>query len=682
MRDTQLARRLPLAAGNLLRGLSVIAVTLLTVVALTALSHFGYLYLAALVLFLSLLVPLLPEYRALGYSALGYLLVALWLQISLTGYFAPFLALACALQDHFRLEEPMPPPFGAYGPALMAWVRLVAGVTGIAMSAGLLAFALRWRLEQLRQIGNLPRSKARSAAIGLAEFEGVARRVAAPGGAQDQAGLKRILPGDDPLKPVVRFYLEDETGRILVDPAGARLRIGMAFHMSLQLCEIHLHNASKPHGRKRELWDGDPLYLIGNVQIDPEAGPDPTGAGGILVRPLAQSHHSGALWRLLFGKQPPGQQIKAPNVFFASDSREHGARRAILAGMRQSLLFALVWIAASGWLLARQIDRIGERGQWSVEATPAPPPEPRTERARLVAELRSAEPFKSAVALDRLWARRHEFEKDPQCCPELVPGLVAVLEGSDRHARDFAVYALARMQHDRKRTVAAIVPLLRSPDAGVRESAAHTLRQTTSEPEAAVAALVAALDDPVPGVAHAACHALAEYPQAMAFAFQCLKERLAHADPEVRREAVSRLSRTPLDPVFALPLWSELLNGPDPQFTYFAAIGLLHLEREAKPALPQLIEALRNKRHNGRVFVVRTLGKIGPEAAPAVPDLVDVLAEHRTEVQRDAVEALAAIGPSAAQAIPALRQLEREGYGADLRGSAARALRRIERPPA
>jgi hypothetical protein len=65
-----------------------------------------------------------------------------------------------------------------------------------------------------------------------------------------------------------------------------------------------------------------------------------------------------------------------------------------------------------------------------------------------------------------------------------------------------------------------------------------------------------------------------------------------------------------------------------------------------------------------------------------VPDLVDVLAEHRTEVQRDAVEALAAIGPSAAQAIPALRQLEREGYGADLRGSAARALRRIERPPA
>jgi hypothetical protein len=33
-------------------------------------------------------------------------------------------------------------------------------------------------------------------------------------------------------------------------------------------------------------------------------------------------------------------------------------------------------------------------------------------------------------------------------------------------------------------------------------------------------------------------------------------------------------------------------------------------------------------------------------------------------------------------AIPALRQLEREGYGAELRGSAARALRRIERPPA
>jgi hypothetical protein len=39
-------------------------------------------------------------------------------------------------------------------------------------------------------------------------------------------------------------------------------------------------------------------------------------------------------------------------------------------------------------------------------------------------------------------------------------------------------------------------------------------------------------------------------------------------------------------------------------------------------------------------------------------------------------------GPPAAQAIPALRQLEREAYDADLRGSAARAVRRIERPPA
>jgi HEAT repeat protein len=238
------------------------------------------------------------------------------------------------------------------------------------------------------------------------------------------------------------------------------------------------------------------------------------------------------------------------------------------------------------------------------------------------------------------------------------------------------------MQHDRPRAVAAIVQRLRSANAGVRESAADALRQITTDAERAVPALAAALDDPAPGVTHAACHALAEYPQAMVIAFQCLKQRLAAADAETRQQAVSRLSRMPLDPVFALPLWSALLNGPDLQFTYFAAIGLLHQERAAAPALPQLIEALRNKRHNGRVFVVRTLGKLGPDAAPAVPDLVDALAEQRTEVQRNAVEALAAIGPAAAQAIPALRQLEREGYTAELRGSAARALRRIEGPPA
>jgi HEAT repeat protein len=680
-RNTQHRGHLRPARWKLLDGLQIVVLTLLGVAALTALTFFGYLYLAAFLLLLTLFIPALPEYRARGYSPLGYVLLALWAQIILTGYAAPFLALAYALRDYFHFEEPRLPLIGAYGPGLMAWVRLVAGVTGIAMSVGFVIFALKWRLEQLRQIGNLPRSKARSAAIGLAEFEGVARHVAGPGG-EEHDERKRILPADDPLKPVARFYLEDETGRILVDPAGARLRTGMAFHVSVQLCEITLHNASKPRGRKGELWDGDPVYLIGNVQIDPEAVPDPTGAAGILVRPLAQPHHSGPLWRLLFGRQSPGEQLNAPNVFFASDSRERGARQAILSGMRQSVLFALIWIAASGWLLSREIDRIGERDHWSVQATAPQPPDPRAERARLVAELHSGDPLKRSAALGRLWERRHEFEKNPECCPELAPHLLAALENKQRHERDFAVYALARMRHDRKRAVTAIVPLLQSPDEGVRESAAHALRQIKTEPQAAVPALVAALGDPVPGVAHAVCHALAEYPEAMALAFQCLKERLADADREVRHEAVSRLSRTPLDPVFALPLWGELLNGPDTQFTYFAAIGLLHLEREAKPALPQLIEALRNKRHNGRVFVVRTLGKIGPDAAPAVPDLVAALAEHRTEVQSDAVEALGAIGPPAAQAIPALRQLEHEAYDADVRSRAARALRRIERPPA
>ncbi|HEU5283010.1 MAG TPA: HEAT repeat domain-containing protein, partial [Burkholderiales bacterium] len=503
--EARLAHPLPRAVWTLLEGVLVVVFTLLGVAALTALSFFGYLYLAALMLVLSLFVPALPEYRALGYSSLGYVLVVLWLQISLTGYFAPFLALAYALQDYFRFQDPMLPLIGAYGPTLMAWVRLAAGVTGIAMSAVLVAFALKWRLEQLRQIGNLPRSKARSAAIGLAEFEGVARHAGEPqAGESGERRSRRILPGDDPLKPLVRFCLEDETGRIPVEPAGARLRAGMAFHMALELCEVALHNAAKPHGRKGELWDGDPLYLIGNVQIDPDAVPDPMGAGGILVRPLAQPHHSGALWRLLFGRQPPCQQIDAPNVFFVSDSREHGARRAILSGMRQSVLFALVWITASAWLLGREVDRLEEGSGWSVEGSALLPPDPRAERTRLVAELHSSDPIKRSLALGRLWERRHEFNKDPECCPELAEQLLATLDSQAGHERDFAVYALARMQHDRPRAVAAIAQRLRSANAGVRESAADALRQITTDAERAVPALAAVLDDPALGVTHAA----------------------------------------------------------------------------------------------------------------------------------------------------------------------------------
>jgi hypothetical protein len=242
----------------------------------------------------------------------------------------------------------------------MAWVRALASLAGIGVSLAYVVLDAKWRLEQLRQIRNLPRSKTRSAAIGLAEFEGVAHALTAePPATRDVSEPRRILPAE-PGNPMARFCLEDETGHILVDPAGARLRTGTAFHLSGQLCEVYLGNRAKRSGRKGELWEGDPLYLIGNVQIDPDAPPDSSGSGGVAVRPLAEPRYSGPLWRLLFGKQPAGLQRKAPNVFFASDSREHGARQAILAGLRQSVLFALIWVAASGWLLNRELQRFGE----------------------------------------------------------------------------------------------------------------------------------------------------------------------------------------------------------------------------------------------------------------------------------------------------------------------------------
>jgi HEAT repeat protein len=650
---------LPLASA-LLEGLRVAFVALLLVVGLTALSFFGYLYVAALLFVISLLLPLSSELRARGYSLVGFALLTVSTQVSLAGFAAPFFALSYALLDYLHLPQPVLPLFGSFGVTLMAWVRAVAAVAGIGMSLTYVFLDARWRLEQLRQIRDLPRSKTRSAAIGLAEFEGVAR-AAAP----DQ---RRILPWN-PEQPMPRFYLEDDTGRIAVDPTGAKLRTGMAFHLGGQLCEIYLGHGA----RKGQLWDGDPLYLIGNVQIDTDAG-----AGGVVVRPLATPHYSGPLWRLLFGKESPGSERKAANVFFASDSREHGARRAIVSGLRQSVLFALIWTIASGWLLQREMQRFGQREYWTAETPASELVDPRAERDELVQALRSANQFERAAALNALWARRAEFEHDPDCCPELAPALVARLKHEDAHVRDFAEYALANMRYDRARIVPEIARVLAFPDPGVRQSAAETLGRVKAEAEAALPPLVAALEDPARPVQHAACHALAEYAEAMALAFQCLKERLDDPDEEVRKEAVRHLSRIQLDPLFAVPLWSELLNGADDTFAYHAAIGLNLLGREAAPALPQLIEAVRNEQHSGRVFVVRTLGLIGADAAPAVPDLVLVLDEHRTEVQRDAVVALRAIGPAAAEALPALRRLQAEGYDERIRNYAALAVRDIE----
>jgi hypothetical protein len=109
-------------------------------------------------------------------------------------------------------------PSGALAPALLGALAFLSGTVGF------LLFVLAFRLWLLSvSIRNRPRSKAASVAIGPVALEGEAR----PAG----RSLLHPLTGEATLyyagaerdHPQARFYLEDESGRVLVDPRRAVL---------------------------------------------------------------------------------------------------------------------------------------------------------------------------------------------------------------------------------------------------------------------------------------------------------------------------------------------------------------------------------------------------------------------------------------------------------------------------
>lgn len=91
----------------------------------------------------------------------------------------------------------------------------MAAALGIAVGFRALRRSL-WLLRVRRNVENLPTARTRSAAMGLVELKGVARPL-------DDADVdKPIIFGsgyaDTKHNQVAPFYLEDETGRVLVRP--------------------------------------------------------------------------------------------------------------------------------------------------------------------------------------------------------------------------------------------------------------------------------------------------------------------------------------------------------------------------------------------------------------------------------------------------------------------------------
>jgi hypothetical protein len=280
---------------------------------------------------------------------LGWFLAGLvWYPIVLVTMLIPALALAVGVAlhfDEFGMRGLTQLVIRAYGelpgdlrqllprPGLTlpdwGWLCVVVGALGVSSQCVYAFMEIPWRLKQMRQVRTLPRSKTRSVAIGLAEFEGIARATAAD-------GLISPLHTQE-ARP---FHLEDETGRILVDPGETTVRPRSAAGQSLMLNEI-----------EEGIREGDRVYVIGNVQMREGHAPDALDSERLVVRPLRQALVSSPVARLLFPERNQPADRDAPNIFIVDKGHEHKVLARLRLALLDFCLFAALYLGASLWLV-------------------------------------------------------------------------------------------------------------------------------------------------------------------------------------------------------------------------------------------------------------------------------------------------------------------------------------------
>lgn len=272
------------------------------------------------------------------------------------GFYAGLLAPVSAplwLLLYLSVFTPLPNDLPAGAGALSFFVM---GTCGSLLPAVWTYRDLHWRRAHLRRLRNLPTSTTRSAALGLAELAGTARSMDGTpviGRRDAQGGWMRP------------FFLEDETGRIAVDPSGLHVRGGFQpverFRrmwqslyttdwirlMSGQLCEAVLQR--KP-GNLYELRDGDRVYVLGSVETNLDAPPGALDADRLVVRRSRQAVRPPWWTKLLWGEGAK-QKVGFDDIFYLTDRGEADAQKAIRAGGAGLLLLTVPWMALSGVML-------------------------------------------------------------------------------------------------------------------------------------------------------------------------------------------------------------------------------------------------------------------------------------------------------------------------------------------
>lgn len=194
-----------------------------------------------------------------------------------------------------RNRLPIIGPTGVVGTLLLATLGAAAGSVLadharpwpelVAAGVGLLGLTHALTLfDRRRRVENFPTSRIRSAAVGACEIQGYARaalplrtpysqmpcvwyefRVVRRETGSDAKERVHIVTGHSNDHP---FYIEDETGRLEVDPTGAQVEVSTVQKLS----QVPFSGAPLPPGTRVEITEryipvDQPIWVIGHLQV-------------------------------------------------------------------------------------------------------------------------------------------------------------------------------------------------------------------------------------------------------------------------------------------------------------------------------------------------------------------------------------------------------------------------------
>lgn len=213
---------------------------------------------------------------------------------------------------------------------------LIVGGGGLVFGLGLLARGL-WFLAVRTQVENLATSKTRSAALGLVELKGVARRLTA-----DPAPLLRGSTAAAALQEP--FYIDDDTGWVRVELPRAEI-----LHDDRFALERRYRNEGVLE--EKVLMPGDPVYVLGGLVVDPSLAPDPMNGDRRVLRPYAPPW-ARPFWAAM--SVPLRLMGDAPgDLFLVTDVDEVLVKRLFFRKWRWWCAMGALWTSAALWLLSR-----------------------------------------------------------------------------------------------------------------------------------------------------------------------------------------------------------------------------------------------------------------------------------------------------------------------------------------